>query len=475
MISLLDIAERAYKGPRMEEKDWNLSLFRKMQQLVKKYSIELPNSPDPFHVDKEIVNSLWEAALEFLSEKGVYCISTNRVLNFTEEEILEAIREIPRDIQVGSGKDTRTISKRRIEDPKPPSIQSGGHSAWSDDLFPLPLMVRALVKNKRVDIIEGFNFAKLNGIEIHGLPAEAYAARRQMDLVRQGLREAGREGMAVTLYPIHTHTSSLIASIDPDYGLRRTDGILLSILPDIKVETDLIAASLVFEEYGCYRVNGGAFALAGGFCGGIEGAMIESLVKTIAAWIVYRDSIQYSGAVSKGLQPRVSGGTKDSAAWKTAITPSFIVQKTVTEKTNVIRFGGIGFGRPFNDDLCSEELLILTALSAIGTTITGGNIGIGETPPPTTLEWAIETSDAGLGMKLDEDSELILRVLSERFPNGQPGTGIDRRMLIYSNPSAFIKPLDRCYDFTKQRPREAYEKNRMKVRKYLSNLGVPLD
>lgn len=473
MISLLDIAERAHKGPRMEEKDWNLGLFRKMQQLTKEHSIELSSSTDPFQVEKGIVSSLWDAAIEFLSQKGTYCISTNRILNFTEEEIAEAMREIPKQIIVGSGRDTRTISKRSIEDQKPPSIQSGGHSAWSDDLFPLPLMVRALVKNQRVDIIEGFNFAKLNGIEIHGLPAEAYAARRQMDLIRQGLREAGREGMAVTLYPIHTHTSSLIASIDPDYGLRRTDGVLLSILPDIKVETDLIAASLVFEEYGCYRVNGGAFALAGGFCGGIEGAMIESLVKTMVAWIVYRDSIQYSGAISKGLQPRVSGGTKDAAAWKTAITPSFTVQKTITEKTNVIRFGGIGFGRPFNEELCSEEHLLLIALSAIGTTITGGNISIGETPPPTTLEWAIETSDAGLEMKLNEASDLIQRVMSERFPKGQPGTGIDRRMLIYSNPRAFIKPLEKCYDFTKQRPKEAYEKNRRKVRKYLSNLGVP--
>ena len=26
MISLLDIAERAHKGPRMEEKEWNLEL-----------------------------------------------------------------------------------------------------------------------------------------------------------------------------------------------------------------------------------------------------------------------------------------------------------------------------------------------------------------------------------------------------------------------------------------------------------------
>ncbi len=475
MISLLDVAERAQKGPRMDEKEWNLGLFHKIQELTKEHKIKPPNPSDPFQVDNALVDSLWNAAIEFLTERGVYCISTNRVLNFTEEEIIKAMRETPKQILIGSGKDTRTIQKRKIEDPNPPSIQSGGHSAWSDDLFPLPFMVRALVKNKRVDLIEGFNFAKLNGLEVHGLPTEAYAARRQMDLVRQGLREAGREGMAVTLYPIHTHASSLIAAIDPDYGLRRTDGILLSILPDIKVETNLIAASLVFEEYGCYRVNGGAFALAGGFCGDIEGAMVESLVKTMAAWIVYRDSIQYSGSISKGLQPRISSGTEDRNVWKAAISPSFAVQKTVTEKTNVIRFGGVGFGRPFNEDLCSEKLLLLTALSAVGTTVTGGNIGVGETPPPTTLEWTIETSDAGLKMKLEDVSDLIQTVMSEKFPEGQPGTGIDRRMLIYSNPQAFIEPLERCYDFIRQRPREPFLENRTKAMQYLIDIGVPLD
>lgn len=475
MISLLDVAERARLGPRMDEKEWNLGLFRKIQELTKEHSIEPPSPSDPFQVDNALVDSLWDAAIEFLSERGTYCISTNRVLQFTEEEIIEAMRETPRQIVIGSGKDIRIIRKREIEDRNPPSVQSGGHSAWSDDLFPLPFMVRALVKNKRVDLIEGFNFARLNGLEVHGLPAEAYAARRQMDLVRQGLREAGREGMAVTLYPIHTHASSLIAAIDPDYGLRRTDGILLSILPDIKVETDLITASLVFEEYGCYRVNGGAFALAGGFCGGIDGAMVESVVKTIVAWIVYRDCFQYAGSISKGLQPRISKGTEDRNVWKAVFSPSFAVQKTVTEKTNVIRFGGIGFGRPLGEDLCSEELLILTALSAIGTTVSGGNIGVGETPPPTTLDWTIECSDAGLRMKLDDVSDLIQRVMSEKFPKGQPGTSIDRRMLIYSDPKAFIAPLERCYDFIRQRPKKPYLENRKKVRKYLSGIGVPFN
>jgi hypothetical protein len=78
-------------------------------------------------------------------------------------------------------------------------------------------------------------------------------------------------------------------------------------------------------------------------------------------------------------------------------------------------------------------------------------------------------------MKLGDLSDLIQRVMSERFPKGEPGTGIDRRMLIYSDPRAFIKPIEECYDFVKQRAREPYLENRRKARKYLSDLGVPFD
>ena len=54
------------------------------------------------------------------------------------------------------------------------------------------------------------------------------------------------------------------------------DGILLSVLPDVKVEHDLLTSAVVSEEKGNYRVSG-SFAIAGGFCGGPEGGIFESV------------------------------------------------------------------------------------------------------------------------------------------------------------------------------------------------------
>jgi hypothetical protein len=51
-------------------------------------------------------------------------------------------------------------------------------------------------------------------------------------------------------------------------------------------------------------MNGGSFAIVGGFCGGPEGSIIESIAKTIAAWIIYRDCFQYGGCIRKRVESR---------------------------------------------------------------------------------------------------------------------------------------------------------------------------
>ena len=123
---------------------------------------------------------------------------------------------------------------------------------------------------------------------------EVYASRRQMNWMREGVRKAGRPGLAVVYYPINTRAEDLIGVMDPENGLRPTDGILLSLLPDLKMEQDMLSAAIVYDEYGSFKLSG-SFAIIGGFCGGIDGAIIEGIAKPIAAMIAYRDYINYTG------------------------------------------------------------------------------------------------------------------------------------------------------------------------------------
>ena len=102
MISLLDIAERTQKGHKMAEDAWNMSLFHKVSELVKRYEIPNYTSDTPFlNLDDKLPEKAFQAGVDLLVEHGVYCITTGRVVEFSKQEVLDAIKECPKEIVVG--------------------------------------------------------------------------------------------------------------------------------------------------------------------------------------------------------------------------------------------------------------------------------------------------------------------------------------------------------------------------------------
>lgn len=293
MLSLLEIAERAQKGPKMETKDWDLGLFRRMKELSRHHSLHYPGDGQFFNLDDSVPERALRAAVDFLVEQGIYCLTTGRVLQFTEAEVQQAIAEAPREVIVGEGRDARVLRQKQVEGREPLNQTPGHHAPFSEDVA--PLVVKNFAQIPTADYIEGFNFTNVDGYEVFGMPLEAYAARREVAWMREGVRKAGRQSMAVAYYPISTRGAAMLAPLGGDEGLRRTDGILLSTLPDVKIELDLLAASIVYGDYGAFKVNGGANGGIGGFCGGVEGAIIEAIAKAIGGWLCYRDHIACTG------------------------------------------------------------------------------------------------------------------------------------------------------------------------------------
>lgn len=454
-----------------------MGVFKSMRQLTQRFRLDRTLPDKFFEIDDEYLDALFDAAVTFLTEKGVYCTSTNRVISFTEDEIREAAVQAPSQLLLGEGKDARIIQKREIGGTQPTHINTGGHSAWSELLPPLPLIVRELTRIPRVGSIEGFNFTIIDGREVHGTPTVVYAAQRAVEWMREGLRLAGKPGLAFCYYPILTSTAALIAPINPEHGLRKSDGVLLSVLPDIKVETDLISAAVVHEHYGSYRVNGGAGGVIGGFCGDIYGAMIESITRNLVAWLVYRDQIQYSGGVRSFIFSRSITGQTAQVAPEDDVTVkmSLAVQLAIRRNTSIITYGG-GWPQNGGEDLCSEEHLIETAVSCMRSTVLGHNIHLGETPPPTTVAWAADISDATLKARLTlPDLYALTRLISKETLVGKIRVvERDRRQLLYQDPHAFFASEQKCYDFINQRPSSEFLENRKNVANYLRNLGIPV-
>jgi hypothetical protein len=455
MITLLEIAERTQTGEKVEEKKWDRMFFETISSLVKKYGIACPAEHHYINMDDDIVARAFEAAIEFLETMGIYCITTRRRVALTREEILTAIREAPTEILMGEGRDRRVWKQRRVEGREKLNVCPGHHTHFSEDLA--GLVVSNFAQIQRTDFLEGFNFTHIDGREIIGAPMEVYASRRQINWMREGVRKAGRPGLAVVYYPINTRAEDLIGVMDPEHGLRRTDGILLSLLPDLKMEQDMLSAAIVYDEYGSFKLSG-SFAIIGGFCGGIEGAIIEGIAKPIAAMIAYRDYINYTGVehvhMLNGrqiLMPHVN--------WARSV-----INQALNRFTHTICMRWIIPTSGPGTDLCLWE----GAMQAAEAPVNGMNLyaprhcrttmNHGQTP--VEAEWMIDVSDAVIDQGMDRRgvNELLERIAT-RFEGQKPAAGYD---------------ITDCYDLVRHQPKQEYREAISRVKAGLREMGLSL-
>ena len=453
MISLLEIADRSQKGPRMSEKEWELNLFKQISSYVNKYGIKYDGS-EFFNTNDVILDGVIEGAIEFISKNGVYCVTTKRIIQFEEREIRRAIKETPKAVVMGEGKDARVFKQRKIEEDEPLGLCPGHHSPFTSDIA--PLAIKNFAQIPRTDFLEGPNLLEVNGWEITNAPMEAYASMRESRWLKEGAREAGRPGLSVLYYPIHTRASTMLAGM-ADLGMG--DGILLSVLPDVKVEHDLLTSAVVSEEKGNYRVSG-SFAIAGGFCGGPEGAIFESVLKTIAGILCYHDQIHYVGVEH----------SRSLSAMEIMMQPlnwaRSVVFQTLNTKTNAIcMLWAIPSSGP-----CTEQNLWEHAIRAIEAVVNGGNIyaprhvrtetNLGQTP--LEPEWLVEVSDAVIRSgfnRREKAGKIIERIIKVKLAGKVPERG---------------KTILECYDLVKHEPTKEYRELYDRVKRELYEMGLEL-
>jgi len=456
MITLYEIAERTQTGEKVEEKKWDMDFFKTISELVKKYDIKYPGEGCYINMDDDLAERAFQAGIEFLERMGIYCITTRRRVRLSREEILTAVHEAPTEVLMGEGRDRRIWKQRKVNGNEKLNICPGHHTPFTEDLA--NLVVSNFAQIPRTDFIEGFNFASVDGREIMGPPMEVYASRRQVGWMREGVRKAGRPGLAIVYYPINTRAEDLIGAMDPDHGLRRTDGILLTLLPDLKMEQDMLSAAIVYEEYGSFKLSG-SFAIAGGFCGGIEGAIIEGIAKPIACMIAYRDFIHYTGVehvhMLNGRQILIPG-----LNWARSVVNQALNRYSHTICMRwVIPTSGPG------TNLC----LLEGAMQAIEAPINGMNLyaprqartttNRGQTP--LEAEWMIEVSDAVIEQGFDrQGANELLEKLTRRLEGEKPLEGYT---------------ITECYDLIHHRPLPEYQEAYISVKKELTDMGLKLN
>ncbi|UCD73567.1 MAG: monomethylamine:corrinoid methyltransferase, partial [Candidatus Bathyarchaeota archaeon] len=198
MVSFWEIVERAEKGPRMRERDFDLTIFKTATELAKEYRIQY-NREEPVPTDNSLIDDVWEAGLRFYLDVGAYCISTNRIIKFTEDEIKDVLSEATSEVVFGHGKDSVRQVARKIEDPTKPVVCAGIQTAIFSGEDASYKIYRLCAQERSADGIWGGLEARVhNKYDVKANhPTEIYQYRRNARILRKAVADAGRPGMFI--------------------------------------------------------------------------------------------------------------------------------------------------------------------------------------------------------------------------------------------------------------------------------------
>ena len=88
MIDFLEICRRASAGPLVQESKFDRELlFPTVMDLVKKYEIR-HDLENPVNQANGLADAIYEAAVDLIADVGVYCTGTQRVIEFSRDEVL---------------------------------------------------------------------------------------------------------------------------------------------------------------------------------------------------------------------------------------------------------------------------------------------------------------------------------------------------------------------------------------------------
>jgi methylamine--corrinoid protein Co-methyltransferase len=198
-VTLIDVENRAKTGPKIDEKEWDFKIIpQKTRELVKEYGIKIDRKT--FIPDGDMADRIYEAGFRLLTELGIYCMTTGRVIKVTEDEIRDGLKHAPRELVLGTGRDAVRMVQRKAGGSNyevKPIIQGGPTGAPCSEKW-FVQMHTSYAQEAVVDTIVNGVLSTFQGWEVvPGSVVELKAVKVEQQLVRLACSNAGRPGMAV--------------------------------------------------------------------------------------------------------------------------------------------------------------------------------------------------------------------------------------------------------------------------------------
>lgn len=328
--SFWDAVDRAKTGPMTTETDYDLEiLVPKLREVVEKYNIEYDPS-NPVQSDDAITRRVFEAALEFYAAVGSYCTDTGRIIQFSEDEILESLLAAPSRVYFGEGRDAAVMTHRHVEDSKPPCLWLSAGSMPTDGGLFGPIL-ECFIQERLTQIVSMPLIKKVHGVSIGaGDPTEYLGATRSAAMLNDARSRAGRPGIACgNAVTTAVTAAGILAATRPNFGLRPSDGYFTPAISELKIDMDRLLRNAFMLDW-----NANIGFLFAPIFGGMAGGPNTLAVATVAHYMMGAALCKAGYYVSLPLHFNFSTNSHRFLLWVVSTSIQAIAQHTHLVQVN---------------------------------------------------------------------------------------------------------------------------------------------
>ncbi|MFV1949257.1 MAG: monomethylamine:corrinoid methyltransferase [Anaerolineales bacterium] len=450
---LPEIVQRSENGPYQKESDYDLTLAKTVMRLVKEYEINY----DPAVLvpsDDALADRVYQAAVDLVLEMGFYNQSTQRRILFSREEIEDAVAAAPSELVLGVGKDAVIERHREVEGLEPCCMHSGPTGTPTSEKYH-GLILQSCAQEPLVDCLGHGSVATYNGqMIIPGTPLEILAAQRDAVQARDSIRKAGRPGMHIEDMALPLTCAGKISTFMPENGMRPSDGLLVSQMPELKTDYDQLSRVAYLNSVGMHIVDL-MTPLIGGLGGGAQGTVIVTVACHLLGVLCYEVSYHFMGHMSL----QWSHNTGPMGLWIQAVAGQALSRNTpVVSVNDLYTRSGLGTEEIFWEIAAGAMIGAVCGLHQHGVGATCGN----ELDHTSGLEarFQAEVAHAAVGKTRKEVNELVL-VCLEKYQDklAQPNLG---------------KPFPDLYDLDTLEPNQEWLNLYLGVKEELERMGLDL-
>lgn len=407
---LPEIVWRSENGPYQKESEYDLTLAKTIMGLVKEYDLVYdPKVLVP--ADDGLADRVYQAAVDLVLEMGFYNQSTQRRILFTKEEIREAVAAAPSELVLGEGKDAVVERHREVEGLEPCCMHSGPTGTPTSEAYH-GLILQNCAQELLVDCLGHGSVATYQGqLIIPGTPLEILGAQRDAVQARESIRKAGRPGMHIEDMALPLTCAGKIATFMPANGMRPSDGLLVSQMPELKTDYDQLSRVAYLNSMGMHIVDL-MTPLIGGLGGGAQGTAIVTVASHLLGVLLYDVSNHFMGHMSLQL----SHNTGPMGLWIQAVAGQALSRNTPMVSVNdLYTRAGLGTEQIFWEIAAGAMIGAVCGLHQHGVGATCGN----ELDHTSGLEarFQAEVAHAALGMTRSDVNELVLICLEKYQDN----------------------------------------------------------